>query len=91
MFGPSMSDAIASSTSQVFQPSLGASRTEKIAEQVKALSARQSEVAAEAVSRQAEFSSSRAEFLSDQAEKLENRAQTRRPEEGLGIRLDITL
>ncbi|CTQ58568.1 MAG: hypothetical protein RIE06_10280 [Roseibium album] len=86
-----MPEAIASSTSQVFQPSLGTPRTEKIAEQAKALGARQSEAAAEAVQRQAEFSSNRAEFLSDQAQKLENRAQSRSPENGLGGRLDITL
>lgn len=86
-----MSVAIASSTSQVFQPSLSTPRTEKVAEQAKAISARQSEAAAETVKRQADFSTSRAEFLSDQAQKLESRAQTRSPEKGLGGRLDITV
>ncbi|WP_422041144.1 hypothetical protein [Roseibium sp.] len=86
-----MSEAIASTSTQAFQPSLSASRIEKTAEQVKVLSARQSEAAAETVQRQAAFSTSRAEFLSDQAEKLENRAQNRSPEDGLGNRLDISI
>jgi len=53
--------------------------------------ARQSEAAAESVSRQAKFSSSRAEFLSDQAEKLEKRAETRSVEDGLGRFVDISV
>ena len=86
-----MTAAIASSTSQAFQPSLNTPRTEQVAEQVKVISARQSEAAAETVQRQADFSTSRAQFLSDQAQKLESRAQTRSPENGLGGRLDITV
>ncbi|WP_299477749.1 hypothetical protein [uncultured Roseibium sp.] len=86
-----MTEVAAHSTARAFQPALGTPRTEKVAEQVKVLSARQSEAAAEAVQRQAEFSTKRAEFLSDQAQKLESRAQTRNPENGLGGRLDITV
>ncbi|WP_305986674.1 hypothetical protein [Roseibium sp. MMSF_3544] len=86
-----MSEAIASTSYQVFQPSLGTPRTEQVADQVKELRARQSEAAAEAVQRQAQFSSRRAEFLSEQAQTLENRAQARSTENGLGSRLDITL
>ena len=86
-----MSEAIASASTQAFQPSLSTSRIEKTAEQVKVLSARQSEADAETVQRQAEFSTSRAEFLSDQAQKLENRAQNRSPEDGLGTRVDISV
>ena len=86
-----MSEAIASASIQAFQPSLGTPRTEKIAEQVKAVGAKQSEAAAEAVQRQAQFSTRRAENLSEQAEKLENRAQSRLAEDGLGNRLDITI
>jgi hypothetical protein len=86
-----MTEAIGQGTSQAFQPSLGTPRTEQVAEQAKAIKARQSEAVAETVQRQANASSNRAEFLSRQAEQLESRAESRSSGTGLGGRLDVSV
>ncbi|QFT29262.1 hypothetical protein K1718_02565 [Roseibium porphyridii] len=84
-----MPEAVGYGQNQAFQPSLATPRADKVAEQVKAMNARQSEAVAETVQRQAKFSSNRTENLSRQAEQLEKRAETRKPEDGLGNRVDI--
>lgn len=86
-----MSDAIAGTASQVFQPSLRTPRTEQVAEQAETVQARRTEAAAETVSLQADQSSNRADYLSDQAERLAERAASRSPQEGLGRLVDITV
>lgn len=86
-----MPEAIGSGSSLAFQPTLQTPRTEQVAEQAKAMNARQSEAVAETVQRQANFSANRAESLSRQAEQLEERAQTRDPGEGLGNTVDISV
>ncbi|MCV0425561.1 MAG: hypothetical protein K5905_08810 [Roseibium sp.] len=86
-----MSEAVGSTTSKAFQPSLTTPQTDRVAEQAQAIKARQSEAVANTVQRQAQFSASRAESLSRQAEKLENRATTGAAGSGLGGRVDITV
>ncbi|MES0812552.1 hypothetical protein ABLO27_23875 [Roseibium sp. SCPC15] len=86
-----MSEAVGSGTSQVFQPSLSISRTEKVAEQAEAIRARQSEAVAETVQRQAKFSANRAENLVRQAETLENRAESGNSQNGIGDQVDISV
>ncbi|TYC52597.1 hypothetical protein FMN50_17835 [Rhodobacterales bacterium] len=86
-----MPEAISHGARQAFLPSLGASGTEKVAQQAEAARNRQSEATAEMVQRQADFSSSRAELLSEQADKLVRRAERTGPENGLGRLVDISV
>ncbi|NVK36194.1 MAG: hypothetical protein HWE23_17050 [Rhodobacteraceae bacterium] len=80
-----------SSAKGVFAPTVGASGPDRSQEKLEAVNARQQQVVAEVVGRQAEFSVNRAESLQRQAEQIQNRADTKTSQDGLGQQLDISL
>ena len=71
--------------------SAATSQPQKVAEQIERISARKERTVAEVVRRQADFSANRAENLTRQAEKAQNRVESREAQQGLGLRLDVSV
>lgn len=86
-----MPEAIGYASSRSFAPTESVPRSQQVAAQVRELSTQQKTAVAETVQRQAKFSSNRAEALSRQAEQIENRVETRKAQDGLGSRLDLSV